>query len=147
MSYALTSPLSVNQWVCGGDVNNINGDLCCGSALIPRSKRSLDFQATVQSMEAMIALGQQNKSRDIDSIVQAAIQLNPKETQITSEMIRNAVLKGKKMMLFTLVDNQYCVDAKAASGRVDLYPYLPFIQEFSPFRIKYPELVIEVNPI
>lgn len=141
MSYALTSPLSVNQWVCGGNVNNINGDLCCGSALIPRSKRSNCFQATIQAIEAIIALGQQNKSRDIDSIVQAAIQLNPKETQITAPLLNSAILRGKRIRLFTLENDQYCVDAKAASGIVDLYPYLPFIQEFSPFKVKYPPII------
>lgn len=141
MTYAFTSPLSVNMWVCGGNVSDINGDLCCGAALIPRSKRSPEFQATIEAIEAIFALGQQKMSRTINMIIGAAIQLNPTEESITPQLLRSAILKAKQDKLFILEDgDQYCVDVKSASGRVDLYPYLPFINAYSPLKVKYPTL-------
>lgn len=141
MACPLGSPLTMSTWVCGGEACDISGDLCCGSAVVPRSKRSDEFQSMIEVIEAIIALGQQNLPRDQSSIVQAATFLNPNETGITDSMLIQSLRNGRRMGLFTTLDQiQYTVNAHNAATRVQLYPYLAYIQEFNPFAIKYPRI-------
>lgn len=144
MTCPLSSPLSVSKWVCGGGACDINGDFCCGSTLIPRSKRSNEFQATIQVLEAAIALGQQNLPRTAENIVSASMQLHPEETEITESILLAAIDAGRRnaLLCFDRQTLEYASNAFNAATRVKLFPYLPFIQAFSPFKVKYPPLVV-----
>ena len=141
MACPLGSPLTISTWVCGGEACDISGDLCCGSAVVPRSKRSNEFQSMIQVIEAIIALGQQNLPRDQSSIIQAAMYLNPNESSITESMMILSLKNGRRMGLFTTLDQvQYTVNAHNAATRVQLFPYLAFIQEFNPYAVQYPPI-------
>lgn len=147
MTCPFSSPLSVNKWVCGSGAQDINGDLCCGNALLPRSKRTNEFQAMVQVIEATIALGQQGQDRGALSIVLAAQELHPEETDITTDLLLDAVDKASRNGLFCVEGLQYSVNAHNSATRVHLYPYFPFVQAFSPFKVKYPPLLTNIEPI
>ena len=141
MACPLGSPLTISTWVCGGEACDISGDLCCGSAVVPRSKRSNEFQSMIQVIEAIIALGQQNLPRDQSSIIQAAMYLNPNESSITESMMILSLKNGRRMGLFTTLDQvQYTVNAHNAATRVQLFPYLAYIQEFNPYAVQYPPI-------
>lgn len=142
MACPLGSPLSVNNWVCGQEECDINGDFCCGSSIIPRSKRSNEFQSFVELIESIIALGTQKFLRTRDNIVSVAKYLNPNEKSITDSDLLLSLNRARSMRLFDYdkVTLQYTVNAHNAATIVNLYPYLPFIQEFSPFKNSFPPL-------
>ena len=132
MSFVLFPGLSTSECCCTS--------ASCSLTLLPRSQRTTLIQSTIESIQAIFALGQQNLPRSNESIFLTAIQLNPTEP-ITQQNINQALGAGLSTGLFCLADCGYwSVNPFMAKTKRSLKIYYPFIIEYNPCRVRYPPI-------
>lgn len=134
MTFVLFPGFSTSQCCCTSE--------CCSLTLLPRSQRSTLVQSTVEAIEAIFALGQQNLPRSNEAIFLAAVQLNPTEP-LSQQNINQALGAGLSTGLFCLGDCGYwSVNPFMAKTKRSLKIYYPFILAYNPCKVKYPPIVL-----